>query len=686
MDHAGGLGDGVPGEVLEDSAEELYEHAPCGYLSTLPRGEIVKVNETFLRWTGYGREELVGRRRFQDLLTGGGRIYHETHYAPLLRMQDEVHEIALEVVCASGERLPVLVNSVLKRDAEGRPLLIRTTVFNAVERRRYERELLLARDAERAARERIARLQRLTAALAAPLDRDGIAAAVIEEIVAETGAEEVAVTLVDRERGGLGVVGERGGRAPAGDDWDGAAAAVLQAGEAVFLEHDDVGAVALLPLLRDGRAIGVLRYGFLAPRRFAEEERAFARAVAAQAAMAFERARLLAETERAARRAAYVGDVMRALYEVAGVAQRVERLLAMIVPRLADAAAVEPDDRDEVPEVVTRARRTGRPALEERSHDGGSSVALPLHALGHRFGVLALRQGPGARNLGTADLPFLTDFADRAALALENARLYEQQRDVAEILQRSMLPGAMPRDERFELVTYYRPAVEGLEVGGDWYDCVPIGEGRIGIAVGDVVGRGIVAASAMGQLRSAVRALARADLGPARVLEQLDAFVAELPAGRYATIAYAELDLDTGVMTYACAGHPPPLLLPEAGPPALLWDGRSPPLGASTPELPRTEAALALPRDARLLLYTDGLVERRRRSMDLGIERLAHESALRRDAPLPRLALSLTDAMLDDFDGDDDVCLLCLRYHGAAPTPAVTGHGGSAASSAGRPD
>src|SRR3954469_22944066 len=169
MDHAGGLGDGVPGEVLEDSAEELYEHAPCGYLSTLPRGEIVKVNETFLRWTGYGREELVGRRRFRDLLTGGGRLYHETHYAPLLRMQGEVHEIALEIVCASGERLPVLVNSVVKHDAEGRPLVVRTTVFNAVERRGYERELLIARDAERAARRRTARLQQVGAALAAPL-------------------------------------------------------------------------------------------------------------------------------------------------------------------------------------------------------------------------------------------------------------------------------------------------------------------------------------------------------------------------------------------------------------------------------------------------------------------------------------------------------------------------------------
>src|SRR3954470_5193778 len=143
MDHAGGLGDGVPGEVLEDSAEELYEHAPCGYLSTLPRGEIVKVNETFLRWTGYGREELVGRRRFQDLLTGGGRIYHETHVRPLLQMQGHVGEIALDLARADGRRVPVLVTAVVPPSAGGREPLVRVTVFDASDRHAYERELRL---------------------------------------------------------------------------------------------------------------------------------------------------------------------------------------------------------------------------------------------------------------------------------------------------------------------------------------------------------------------------------------------------------------------------------------------------------------------------------------------------------------------------------------------------------------
>ena len=164
-----------------ETAEELYEEAPCGYLTTRPDGTIVRVNGTFLRWTGHTREALVGRR-FQDLLTGGGRIYHETHYAPLLRMQGRVREIALDIVRADGSRLPALVNATLKLDAAGEPRLVRTTVFDATDRQRYERELLAARDRERLARERADALQRATAAIAAAPDREAIALTLIEQL------------------------------------------------------------------------------------------------------------------------------------------------------------------------------------------------------------------------------------------------------------------------------------------------------------------------------------------------------------------------------------------------------------------------------------------------------------------------------------------------------------------------
>ena len=130
--------------LRDDDAEQLYERAPCGYLSTTPDGEVVKVNQTLLTWTGYERDALLGRR-ITELLTGGGRIYFETHYAPMLRMQGAVREIALDLVCADGRRLPVLLNSVLEYADGGAPRVVRTAVFDATERREYERELLRAK-------------------------------------------------------------------------------------------------------------------------------------------------------------------------------------------------------------------------------------------------------------------------------------------------------------------------------------------------------------------------------------------------------------------------------------------------------------------------------------------------------------------------------------------------------------
>ena len=150
--------------LLEDSAEDLYENAPCGYFSTLPDGTIAKVNTTFLQLTGYLRADLVGHRRFQTLLAPGDRIFYETHYAPLLRMQEAVQEIAVEIIRADGTRLPALINAVVKTDADGAPAYIRTSVFDARQRRSYEQELVRARQR---AEESEARVRELTATLQA---------------------------------------------------------------------------------------------------------------------------------------------------------------------------------------------------------------------------------------------------------------------------------------------------------------------------------------------------------------------------------------------------------------------------------------------------------------------------------------------------------------------------------------
>jgi phosphoserine phosphatase RsbU/P len=131
--------------LLDDDPEQLYDRAPCGYLTTTSDGSIVKANATFLDLTGFTREQLVGRRRFADLLNAGGRIYHETHFAPMLQMQGTVREVAFDVVRADGSRLPVLVNAVLETAPDGAPRRIRVAVFDATHRREYERELLRAK-------------------------------------------------------------------------------------------------------------------------------------------------------------------------------------------------------------------------------------------------------------------------------------------------------------------------------------------------------------------------------------------------------------------------------------------------------------------------------------------------------------------------------------------------------------
>lgn len=159
--------------LLDDDPAALYDRAPCGYLSTGPDGTVAKVNATFLIWTGYDVADLVGKRRLVDLLTPGGRIYHETHVSPMLHGHGEVKEIALDLVVAGGGRMPVLLNAVLERGSEGEPRITRYAVFDASDRRRYEQELLLAKQrAEESERRAVRLAQTLQQTLIPPADPD----------------------------------------------------------------------------------------------------------------------------------------------------------------------------------------------------------------------------------------------------------------------------------------------------------------------------------------------------------------------------------------------------------------------------------------------------------------------------------------------------------------------------------
>jgi sigma-B regulation protein RsbU (phosphoserine phosphatase) len=130
--------------LADDDPAELYDNAPCGYLSLRPDGTVIKANATFLTWTGYDRDDLIGKR-FPDLFPAGDRIFYQTHAAPMLLMQGMLREIAVQVIGASGSRLPMLMNAQLKRDENGQPVVVRTVLFDASERLAYERELVAAR-------------------------------------------------------------------------------------------------------------------------------------------------------------------------------------------------------------------------------------------------------------------------------------------------------------------------------------------------------------------------------------------------------------------------------------------------------------------------------------------------------------------------------------------------------------
>jgi serine/threonine-protein kinase RsbW len=227
-----------------------------------------------------------------------------------------------------------------------------------------------------------------------------------------------------------------------------------------------------------------------------------------------------------------------------------------------------------------------------------------------------------------------------------------------------MLAGDLPAGPSFDLSVYYAPAVDTLHIGGDWYDAFWLSDTAIGLVIGDVVGRGIEAAATMGQLRSAVRALASTGLGPAAVLEAMDAFAHRHGVGQTATLVYAELELSGGTLRFACAGHMPPALVTPDEPARLLWMGRSWPLDTPAAPAARNQAELAMAPGSTLLLYTDGLVEHRSRPLTDGMDALVEALALRRDAPLPEIVAAVPDTVAV-HPRDDDVCVLGVRLRTA---------------------
>ncbi|MFT7840353.1 SpoIIE family protein phosphatase [Saccharothrix sp. BKS2] len=307
----------------------------------------------------------------------------------------------------------------------------------------------------------------------------------------------------------------------------------------------------------------------------------------------------------------------------------------------------------------TEAMRAAPPLVPHADGTGHAGIALE-----HPRGVVVIWVDLGEnRPFSAEDRTLLVLLAGHLGQGLHRVHQIDQQRETALALQHAILGPPHLHDG---FAVRYEPATRPLRVGGDWYDTIGLPDGRIGIVVGDCVGHGLQAATVMGQLRSACRALLLQNSGPAQALSALDRFAATLPGALSTTVFCGVLDPASGELVYSAAGHPPGILAHPDGVTELLDGGRSIPL-AVRPERPRPEATAVVPPRATLVLYTDGLVERRRRPLDEGITEAATAVRDGRTSPVDELATRLMTDLAPDDGYEDDVALLVYRH----PAPLV---------------
>ena len=293
-----------------------------------------------------------------------------------------------------------------------------------------------------------------------------------------------------------------------------------------------------------------------------------------------------------------------------------------------------------------------------------SLMACPLLVKGRLAGLVEVGVC-ASRHFTLEEESLLVLMADRAGLAIEHARAYERELSNVEMLQRSLLPDRLPALDGIQIAARYMPG--GADVGGDWYDAVPLDCGSVGVAMGDVVGHGIGAAALMGQLRHAMRAYALEGHSPGGVLDRLDKVVRSLDGGQMATLLYLVLDADHGSVRYASAGHVPPLVINPEGEADYLESAPNPPLGVFETDSHKELTAELAP-GSTIVLYTDGLVEERGVSIDQGLEAL--RLAASQDPCHPdELCDRLVEAMLAIHPANDDIAVLALRALPTAPPP-----------------
>jgi GAF domain-containing protein/anti-sigma regulatory factor (Ser/Thr protein kinase) len=561
-------------------------------------------------------------------------------------------------------------------------------------------------------------LRRVTEAALAHLELETLLRELLVRVDEILGADTAAILLLDAETNelaaraarGLEEEVERGFRVPVGKGFAGRVAATrapvviaeMAPGDAVnpLLYEKKIRSLLGVPLIVEGALIGVLHVGSLTPRPFTGEDVTILQVVADRVALAIAHAtafeserRARAEAERALERLTQLQGITDSALAQMGLDELLRVLLDRVVEMLgADTAAILLVD-EEGTSLVARAAKgleeevergfrlpigqgfAGRVAAERKPITVPVKEGLVVNPLMFEKRVKRLLGVPlivdqrliGVLHVGTLtereftsdDVDLLQAVADRAALAIEHDRLVEQRR-VVEMLQRSLLPSELPQPHGLSLSARYMPAAAKRLVGGDWFDVIELPDGRVGVAIGDVVGHGLEAATLMGSLRNALQAYALQGLSPAATAPLLARFATSSAAGgQMATYVYGIVDAERRSFTFVNASHPPPIVVRPDGTAWVVESQPLPPLGARA-SATVDERRVELEPGTAVVLYTDGLVERRGERLATRRARL-HDAAAAAPAEPDLLCEALIARMLDGQPPDDDVAVLALQ-------------------------
>jgi GAF domain-containing protein/anti-sigma regulatory factor (Ser/Thr protein kinase) len=525
------------------------------------------------------------------------------------------------------------------------------------------------------------------------------------ELLAEAGMDvtqlddDLLAHLTDAAQSGTTLV--VGAGAPAGFHENAIRSAVAEAG---------MSGAACVPLSVGSRVLGSLLLCFTAPEQLSAEDTGLVQTLARIGAQVLERSRLFEDEQRLRRRSERI-QLMTELLSGSLTQDDVAEVVvdALVQGTGADGAALSivVEDRqlqrklawrgyDEEAqqgwlEIPLDAPTPGNRALATRTmlfYETLEAVAedfpvaaasmrtaghesflfVPLVAGGRTNGLVVTSWGSRIE-LAREDRAFVETLASQAAQALDRARHFESERTIAETLQRSVLPVSLPRVENVQLAARYLPGTEEVDVGGDWFDAILLPNGRLGLAVGDVVGKGVQSAATMAQLRNALRAFALDQMKPSSTISRLNRLAEEMSESAFATVVYAVLDHDTGICRFTSAGHPPPLVVRPDGAAEFVEGGRGLPLGTGA-EVRYPQATVALPVGSVVILYTDGLVERRTESIDVGLERLRRAAETGPGDP-DRLVEHILEELVGSEGRGDDIAVLAVRLLAVPPRPLV---------------